>query len=174
LGFLHLDEENDMLIIVDSQRYVSVCRWKSLPPDSEPPFQIEFETNALSQVNQNSTAAVTGAGRVGVPFATNAVASYTEYTVLKSSLLFAYEPKSRWLISCGHWDHSVRITGIDERCSFFLYKIIYFHRDVVTCIGLTENGNYLVTGSTDNTVAVCYCVSVSYIHPLILCCRYGK
>lgn len=67
--------------------------------------------------------------------------------------LFAIHEESKLLFSCGHWDHTVRVTQLD---SCRMIQSIEHHRDVVTCIALANDFSHtwLVTGSRDCTVVV--------------------
>ena len=72
---------------------------------------------------------------------------------LLPSQLFALIPEHRVLLSCGHWDHSFRVTGAD---SGKLIQSVTQHSDVVTCLAWTQDyGKYwVVTGSRDCTLMV--------------------
>lgn len=57
----------------------------------------------------------------------------------------------RYLLSCGHWDNSFRCSHIETG---YLMHSVSQHKDIVTCMALSETGNILVTGSKDTTVMV--------------------
>jgi WD40 repeat protein len=154
LLFVKVDESRELLLAIDRRRSLYVRKWKALTPDSEPPFLIYFDEPGLTGSSQTSPSGVAGPGRLGIPFATNAVTSYTDSKTSLSSLLFACHPKKLWIFSCGHWDHSVRITEVDEKLAISCKQSLFFQHDVVTCVKISEDGNYLVSGSSDNTVAV--------------------
>ena len=64
---------------------------------------------------------------------------------------FAVLPDARLVLSCGHWDHSLRCTAVD---SGLAVQTLRQHRDVVTCLALGAGGEVLVTGSRDTTLMI--------------------
>lgn len=72
---------------------------------------------------------------------------------LLATQLFTLVPEPKLLLSCGHWDHSFRITSIETGK---LVQSVNQHSDVVTCVAWTQDfGKYwVVTGSRDCTVMV--------------------
>jgi WD40 repeat protein len=64
---------------------------------------------------------------------------------------FAVLPDARLLLSCGHWDHSLRCTAVAEGAAV---QTLRQHKDVVTCLALAAAGEVLVTGSRDTTLMV--------------------
>jgi hypothetical protein len=70
-----------------------------------------------------------------------------------SSNNFAYLPDARVVISCGHWDRSIRITTVDTHK--LLYSLIQ-HKDIVTCLQIVQDYGsiWLITGSRDCTLIV--------------------
>jgi WD40 repeat protein len=66
---------------------------------------------------------------------------------------FAFLPECRWLFTCGHWDHSCRITSVETGN---LIQSMREHRDVITCLALAKDfgQKWLVTGSRDCTLMV--------------------
>eukprot|EP00941_MAST-03F_sp_MAST-3F-sp1_P004237 g4237.t1 len=55
----------------------------------------------------------------------------------------------RWLISGGHWDRRFRVT---DTSTGKVVQVLSGHRDIVTCVALSEDGETLVTGSADGSV----------------------
>lgn len=55
------------------------------------------------------------------------------------------------LISGGHWDNTVKIVPVDHPTHV---QSLFGHKDKITCLCLTEDGKFLVTGSDDTTVLV--------------------
>ncbi|KAF0685030.1 Aste57867_23059 [Aphanomyces stellatus] len=132
---LFLAIEGDVCVGIDTNRNVSVHKWRELPPDHEPPFHLTPQPSMVYSI--------------GVPFATHAVTTYADTAMLLSSALFATFRKH--VFSCGHWDHSIRITSLESGLTL---QTLLHHHDVVTCLALSEDGAYLVSGSSDNTVVV--------------------
>ena len=68
-----------------------------------------------------------------------------------SSNLFGCSRDGSLILSCGHWDSSIKCTWIDQsRPQQSLNK----HKDIVTCLAIGCDGNLFVTGSRDTTVLV--------------------
>lgn len=67
--------------------------------------------------------------------------------------LFAFHEDSKILFSCGHWDHSFKVTAVETGR---ILQSVSHHRDVITCLSLaTEyHSTWLVSGSRDCTVMV--------------------
>jgi WD40 repeat protein len=67
--------------------------------------------------------------------------------------LFAFHEDSKLLFSCGHWDHSFKVTAVETGK---MIQSIAEHRDVITCLSLSVDfySTWLVTGSRDCTVMI--------------------
>ena len=70
-----------------------------------------------------------------------------------SAQQFAFLGDSKLLFSCGHWDHSCRITHAETGN---LVQSVRQHRDVITCLALAKDfgQHWLVTGSRDCTLMI--------------------
>jgi WD40 repeat protein len=79
--------------------------------------------------------------------------------------LCAVHEEAKLLFSCGHWDHTFKVTSI-ETCK--LLQSVGYHRDVVTCLALASDyfKTWLVTGSRDCTVMV-WEVLTDKEHPVV-------
>jgi WD40 repeat protein len=66
---------------------------------------------------------------------------------------FAFLAESKLLFTCGHWDHTCRITHVETGN---LVQSVRQHRDVITCLALAKDygQRWLVTGSRDCTLMV--------------------
>eukprot|EP00761_Pharyngomonas_kirbyi_P004863 gb/GECH01004868.1/.p1 GENE.gb/GECH01004868.1/~~gb/GECH01004868.1/.p1 ORF type:complete len:2114 (+),score=480.09 gb/GECH01004868.1/:1-6342(+) len=81
---------------------------------------------------------------LGIPFA-------SDITIKQSSKLFAATTSCKLIISGGHFDGSIKCHLLDKmKCSQTLLR----HKDVVTCVKLSEDGSTFVSGSKDTTVLV--------------------
>ncbi|OQS03787.1 hypothetical protein THRCLA_03918 [Thraustotheca clavata] len=129
---LTIDE--DGCCAIDTNRWLSIHKWKGLPPDREPPFTI--------------SAIPTTMHAIGVPFATRAVTTYAESAVALSNYVFLV--RSKHVFSCGHWDHSIKVTPIDGG----QVQSVRQHHDVVTCLAISDDNSVLVSGSYDNTLMI--------------------
>ncbi|XP_038988519.1 LOW QUALITY PROTEIN: BEACH domain-containing protein B-like [Phoenix dactylifera] len=56
-----------------------------------------------------------------------------------------------YLISCGNWDNSFQVISLNDGR---IVQSIRQHRDVVSCLAVSSDGNILATGSYDTTVMV--------------------
>jgi len=70
-----------------------------------------------------------------------------------SAQQFAYLPESKLIFTCGHWDHSCRVTAVE---SGHLIQTLRQHRDVITCLAVAKDfgQRWLITGSRDCTLMV--------------------
>jgi len=70
-----------------------------------------------------------------------------------SAQQFAYLPDSKLIFTCGHWDHSCRVTAVE---SGHLIQSLRQHRDVITCLAVAKDfgQRWLITGSRDCTLMV--------------------
>eukprot|EP01127_Copromyxa_protea_P005440 TRINITY_DN1536_c0_g1_i1.p1 TRINITY_DN1536_c0_g1~~TRINITY_DN1536_c0_g1_i1.p1 ORF type:complete len:3602 (-),score=523.92 TRINITY_DN1536_c0_g1_i1:100-9459(-) len=68
-----------------------------------------------------------------------------------SPKLFTLSRDGRFLFSAGHWDNSVKITPVQSTSG---QQSLLGHKDRVTCLTITEDGKYLVTGSKDTSVLI--------------------
>lgn len=81
--------------------------------------------------------------------------------------LFAFHEETKLLFSCGHWDHSFKVTALETGR---LLQSVSNHRDVITCLSLATDFNctWLVSGSRDCTVMVWEVVPEREINPVTI------
>ena len=120
---------NERVLTVGLDRVLGIHRWKANTPEYVPPFQFEVE-------KKNSTRLI------GVHFA-------IQLLILPS--FFAVSVDERYLLSCGHWDSSFKVSSSDSGQTL---QSISQHKDIVTCLDITEDGEFVATGSRDTTVMV--------------------
>eukprot|EP01125_Pyxidicula_operculata_P014591 TRINITY_DN4879_c0_g2_i1.p1 TRINITY_DN4879_c0_g2~~TRINITY_DN4879_c0_g2_i1.p1 ORF type:complete len:3297 (+),score=473.87 TRINITY_DN4879_c0_g2_i1:27-9893(+) len=65
---------------------------------------------------------------------------------------FSLSNDGKYLFSCGHWDNSFKITSLNDPQTPI--QSVKDHKGIVTCISLTEDNRYLLTGSEDTTVRI--------------------
>lgn len=65
---------------------------------------------------------------------------------------FFVDVKSKYLISCGHWDSSIQVSSLDPKWE--LKQSLDVHLAITTCLKLLPDHDVLVTGSVDGTVLV--------------------
>ena len=68
-----------------------------------------------------------------------------------SSHLFACSKDGSMILSCGHWDSSIKCSWLNQSRSI---QSLNCHKDLVTCLALGSDGKIFVTGSKDTTVLV--------------------
>ncbi|KAL9647552.1 hypothetical protein ABK040_006908 [Willaertia magna] len=72
--------------------------------------------------------------------------------VYTSHACFVCSKDGKWLFSCGHFDKSIKCSALFDRCQ--VKQSVFHHTDVVTCLCLSPDGRYLISGSADATVNV--------------------
>jgi Beige/BEACH domain/Neurobeachin beta propeller domain/Neurobeachin/BDCP, DUF4704 alpha solenoid region/Neurobeachin alpha solenoid region/PH domain associated with Beige/BEACH len=130
LLFIHTSP--DRIITAGLDRVVHVHRWRNSTPEYVPPFSFEPDRKAYSGKPR----------KFGAHFAPN---------LRIQPNFFAVTRDNRYMLSCGHWDSSVKCTAIDG-CT--VVQSLVQHKDIVTCLALSTDGETLVTGSKDTTVMV--------------------
>lgn len=129
---LFIQHCTDRILTIGLDRILKMHKWKNSTPEYVPPFSFEMEKK-----NNKSKPR-----RVGVHFAVG-------LKILP--FFFLTSQCQRYLLSCGHWDNSFRCSHIETG---YLMHSVSQHKDIVTCMALSETGNILVTGSKDTTVMV--------------------
>ena len=128
LAFTFSNNTHDKLITVGLDRQMSTHKWKPTHPDTIPPYHLDLEKRKRMR-------------RIGVPFAVG-------LNVLPH--FFMVSACERYILSCGHWDHSIRVTTLDG----YLHQSLCAHADIVTCMAMSEAGDVVVTGGKDATIMV--------------------
>jgi hypothetical protein len=121
----------DRIITVDRERIPASHRWLPTTANAQlSPFTFE-----LDPFLSNHTP-------VGIPFA--------QHTNIYAGC-FAVSNDGKMLLTCGHWDNSFKQSLIETSAQV---QSIIKHKDIVTCLALTADGQILVTGSKDTTLMV--------------------
>ncbi|CAI5943564.1 unnamed protein product [Closterium sp. NIES-64] len=83
--------------------------------------------------------------RIGAPLSAPGASSYGD--------CFGIVPgaTSAFLFSGGHWDNAIRSTSVDDAATV---QALQQHSDLVTCLSVSNDGNWLATGSRDTTVMI--------------------
>eukprot|EP01156_Anaeramoeba_ignava_P013955 Anaeramoba_ignava/a607888_33.p1 GENE.a607888_33~~a607888_33.p1 ORF type:complete len:758 (+),score=205.48 a607888_33:394-2667(+) len=92
---------------------------------------ILFEQETQSKMNRK---------KIGVSFATELTRFSNCFEICQNEKIF---------LSCGYWDNSFKLSNTENAK---LIQSINHHKDIVTCLAI--DGDILVTGSRDTTVAV--------------------
>lgn len=96
--------------------------------------------------------------------------SYAKDIMIHSRLFICL--KDRWVISCGHYDRSIKCTALFDKKE--VKQCYYDHKDIVTCLAVCEHGNSVVTGSLDCTVRIWKANTAASQNPLKMqCVLYG-
>ena len=121
------------------------------PPQQSPALS-QHKATVITSSSSTSTSANTAANSVAqrVTFNTGANRVLDEHL---SAQQFAFLSESKLLFTCGHWDHSCRITNTETGN---LVQSMRQQRDVITCLALAKDfgQRWLVTGSRDCTLMV--------------------
>jgi WD40 repeat protein len=124
---------NDELITVSSSRVIGQHKFSSSNSSSvmaNPPYPFQFDVDLQSNK------------KIGAPFAQDLKLSSNQFACLKNGAL---------LLSCGHWDSSIKCTWMDN---VHPVQSLNKHKDLVTCLALGVDGKLFVSGSKDTTVLV--------------------
>jgi WD40 repeat protein len=129
----------------------SVLGTSSVEKEKEDPTPPQSSTQPPRKRSQSDAAAL-GNGSAS-PKGMNSSLQTTLIDEHLSPQQFGVVPELRLIITCGHWDHSFRLTSIDTGR---LVQSISLHSDVITCLAIAKDfGHYwLVTGSRDCTIMV--------------------
>jgi WD40 repeat protein len=124
------------------------------PPSQSPALSAHrvYAPDRISTANPNSTSANTSANSTTrTTFNSGGTAHVLDEHL--SAQQFAFLPENKLLFTCGHWDHSCRITYAENGN---LVQSVRQHRDVITCLALAKDfgQRWLVTGSRDCTLMV--------------------
>ncbi|TPX34048.1 hypothetical protein SmJEL517_g03217 [Synchytrium microbalum] len=76
---------------------------------------------------------------------------YTSSSSSPSQSLWAITKEGNYMFVGGHWSGAIGVISLDQGTR--VGEPIPGHRDVVTCLALSDDGSVLVTGSRDTTVA---------------------
>ena len=131
-----LSPSQNMLITVDAARVIGRHKWKPEVSTNFPPFSLEIDP---------SIANITLTQYVGAPHASEVRSSNYQQ-------LYAVSGDGLFLLSCSHWDFSIRVTSLASTDMKEVQRLL--QKDVVTSIATCAESNHLVTGSLDSTVTV--------------------
>lgn len=111
--------------------------------------RITSSAGSSTAANTSANSSSTGSGRMNFGGA-GAARVLDEHL---SAQQFAFLPENKLIFTCGHWDHSCRITNAETGN---LVQSVRQHRDVITCLALARDfgQRWLVTGSRDCTLMV--------------------
>ncbi|XP_065880379.1 BEACH domain-containing protein B isoform X2 [Euphorbia lathyris] len=84
------------------------------------------------------------ARRIGSPLGENIVLGAQCFATMLT-------PNENFLISCGNWENSFQVISLNDGR---MVQTIRQHKDVVSCVAVTDDGSILATGSYDTTVMV--------------------
>lgn len=121
---------DDKLITVTETRLAACHKFTTTSPSPAQPFTFEADTLATTRK------------RVGVPFAAD---------LAITSSCFACSSDGKMILSCGHWDCSIKCSWLDNSRP---PQSLREHKDLVTCLALGADGRTFVTGSKDTTILV--------------------
>eukprot|EP01133_Synstelium_polycarpum_P008387 gene8387-9862_t len=121
---------SDKVTVIDKARMATSHKWFPNTQNADKsPFTFELEPSLNKR-------------RIGLPFANDVTVSQT---------CFAVTNDGRYIISCGHWDNSFKLSHSD---SAKLIQSVVKHKDIVTCLAWASDSQTLITGSRDTTLMV--------------------
>ena len=136
--------EDGLLIIVTKNRFVYAHKFLStaLPPF---PFTLDLDPSSSSSPLSSSSSSSSSPIRrkIGISFDHN-------YVVSSHSYITSVDGKM--IISCGHWDFSIKCSLFDNHSKS--HQTLDHHKDIVTCLAMGADGKTFVSGSKDTTVLV--------------------
>ncbi|EFA75292.1 BEACH domain-containing protein [Heterostelium album PN500] len=121
---------SDKVVVIDRSRLVTSHKWFPNNQNEKSPFTFELDPSSGAK------------RRIGLPFAND---------VTISQNCFAVTNDGRYVISCGHWDNSFKLSFTDNAK---LIQSVIKHKDIVTCLAWSSDGQTLITGSRDTTLMV--------------------
>jgi WD40 repeat protein len=81
--------------------------------------------------------------------------------IYPSNKLYASSKDGKWIFSCGHFDKSIKCSAVFDKLQ--VKQSMNHHKDIVTCMAVSEDGLYLVSGSVDATVNVYNIVHIEHM-----------
>ena len=179
LLFLALLPGSDRLLSVSLDRVMGLHKFKNRVHESLPPLLMIDKRKHSSTASLSSSSSHTWNGVTGSVSSMGSVSSSGSSTLTSAlnfmggrqsnagsgkrvgvhftvnmnilPFLFLRSHDERFLLSAGHWDNSLRVTHIDSGIGI---QAISAHKDIVTCVAISEVGDYIVTGSRDTTTIV--------------------
>ncbi|GAM18020.1 hypothetical protein SAMD00019534_011950 [Acytostelium subglobosum LB1] len=118
----------DRVTTINRSRVLTSHKWFPNTPNDRSPFTLELEPPSNNK------------RRIGLPFAND---------VVINQKCFAITNDGRYTISCGHWDNSFKLAHTDSAKPI---QSVVKHKDIVTCVAWSDEGQTLITGSRDTTL----------------------
>ncbi len=132
----------EFLITVDTNRTIGIHRFRSEVPTKMPPFSLEIDNSIFD--------ATTATKQVGLPYAHPTEAAASTFSASGYRQLLAVSRDEKYLFSCGHWDHTFKVSSLNNVDFIELQSIE--QNDIVTCISVCSDGDLLITGCLDRSV----------------------
>ena len=176
IQYLHAIPFEDRLLTITASGKLYVHRWFPLKPNgADCPFTLTISSTALLTLPEASAAArsysrvAAGSGRAGHVHAAlssagatalearssgaagDAPSAHTSGHTCGCSPSYGVSADGCWLLSGGHWDHTLRATLLSspETCVHAQQ-----HTSVITCLDVGSDGVSVVTGSVDTSLVV--------------------
>ncbi|KAA8492992.1 BEACH domain-containing protein lvsC [Porphyridium purpureum] len=156
-GIVLLQHVGSYVFTICRSRSLATHRWSPLPDLEGKPYTFEPDCKVVmsGETERATLRSVTGRTRGSSSRVGRRVGGAHVAPVLRDfemGSLYAITKDGRYVISGGHWDNSVRLSATSEPGR--PKQVLYHHRDVVTCVTLSQDGETLVTGARDTLVIV--------------------
>ncbi|XP_052201034.1 BEACH domain-containing protein B isoform X2 [Diospyros lotus] len=136
--YINLFESN--IVLVNQDLTMSVKMWLTTQLQSGGNFTFSGSQDPFFGVGSD----ILSPRKIGSPLAENIELGPQCFATMQT-------PSENFLISCGNWENSFQVISLmDGR----IVQSVRQHKDVVSCVAVTSDGNILATGSYDTTVMV--------------------
>lgn len=137
---LYVGTLDSNIVLVNQGLTLSVKMWLTTQLQSGGNFTFSSFQEPLFGVGYD----VLSARKIGSPLAENVELGAQCFAILQT-------PTENFLISCGNWENSFQVISLSDGR---MVQSTRQHKDVVSCVAVTDDGCFLATGSYDTTVMV--------------------
>lgn len=137
---LYVSTLDSNIVLVNQGLTLSVKMWLTTQLQSGGNFTFSSFQEPLFGVGYD----VLSARKIGSPLAENVELGAQCFAILQT-------PTENFLISCGNWENSFQVISLSDGR---MVQSTRQHKDVVSCVAVTDDGCFLATGSYDTTVMV--------------------
>ncbi|XP_057426071.1 BEACH domain-containing protein B isoform X2 [Lotus japonicus] len=139
-AILYVGLMDSNIVLVDEGLNLSVKMWLTTQLQSGGNFTFSGSQDPFFGVGSDALSP----RKIGIPVPENVELGEQCFATMQT-------PSENFLISCGNWENSFQVISLSDGR---MVQSIRQHKDVVSCIAVTSDGNILATGSYDTTVMV--------------------
>ncbi|XP_022633032.1 BEACH domain-containing protein B isoform X2 [Vigna radiata var. radiata] len=140
-ALLYVSLMDTNIVIVNEGLNLSVKMWLTTQLQSGGNFTFSGSQDPFFGVGGSD---ILSPRKIGIPVPENVELGAQCFATMQT-------PSENFLISCGNWENSFQVISLSDGR---LVQSIRQHKDVVSCVAVTSDGNILATGSYDTTVMV--------------------